>query len=57
MFSPYDKIQFGAVKHGQFSHKDSQKTPIAHPLGRGMGCFLVDPVSDRYSASVPVIMM
>ena len=37
-----DQYWYSAVplKHGQFSHKYSQRPPIARPLGRGMECLL-----------------
>ena len=43
---PYNAIDLLTTIH--------KRHPIAHPLGRGMGS-LVDPASDWYSASVPVI--
>ena len=42
------------LKRGQFSHKYSQKTYHSSPVRYGLS--FVDPASDWYSASVPVII-
>ena len=53
---PHKTPKYSAVplKRGQFSHKYSQKTSHSSPVKYGLS--FVDPASDWYSASVPVIM-
>ena len=42
--------------HGQFCHKYSQETSHSSPVRASYGVFFVDPASDWYSATVPVIV-